>query len=533
MISNAKAKKSLISPVWIVPAVALAIALWLVVKAYVDKGVMIQITFESASDILPGQTLVKLNHVQVGAVKTVTLSPDLKSVTVDVEINRDISHHLSEHTRFWVVTSSISASGVSNLGTLITGVYIEMDPGEAGAYTTVFEGLNEMPAFESDEPGSRYILQSENLGSLDRGSAVHYRQIRVGEVTRYQFNEQQNAVDIEVFIKAPYDKMIQTRTRFWNVSGFGVSMNSDGLKAQMASLASLVSGGVAFDNLATFTETHTVDEGHRFHLYPDKDTVLEGRFNIRHYYRLRFSGSVKGLNAGAPVEFYGIKVGEVVDVVLDRSDNADRNISVFIAMEPQRLDANASPSRVEADKRMETMVKAGLHAQMKTGNLLTGSRFIDLAYADADSVGEFVAGGKYSEIPTLADESLDQLTAKLTGFADKLSAVPVETIGRDLSGSLGALRRLLETLEKQGTLGKVDDAMGELEQTLKSATQALTQVDSAMQGVDSAIAPDSALNYQLSEMLKSLGDAARSVNTFVDELNRHPSALIRGAKKDD
>jgi len=533
MLNKAVAQKvTAVSPVWIVPAVALMIALWLAVQARMERGAIIQLTFDDATDIIAGQTLIKLNEVQVGVVQKVKLSKDLSHVVVTAELERDIAPHLSKNSRFWIVTPRISATGVSNLGTLISGVYIVMDPGAAGDYKTEFTGLSEQPVFESDEPGTQYILQAEELGSLDIGSPIYFRQIRVGEVTGYKLAGSMDHVDVNFFIRAPYDEMVQTRSRFWNVSGFGVSINADGMKARMESLASLISGGVAFDNTAGFENVQIADPGHRFYLYSDRESVLEGRFNIKYYYRLKFSGSVRGLTVGAPVEFRGIKVGEVVDVELASAENVDDSLHVFVAMEPERLQPDESPSREEVDNRMERMVEQGLRAQMKTSSLITGSKFIDLSFIENPDKVAFVRAENYSEIPTVAD-TLDQVGEKAADVLEKIGRIPFDKIGQELAGSLESLNHLLTTLEQRNTAEKLDGTLAGLDETMGSANQALAQMTVAMTSLDHAIAPDSELKYELTAMAKSLSDAARSLELFLNELNRHPNALISGNKKDE
>lgn len=519
-----------ISPVWIVPTVALIIAIWLAVQARLEKGTEIQISFAQANDIIAGQTLIKLKDVKVGVVNSVRLSSDLKSVLVTAEVDRNVSGYLSDNTRFWVVTPRISATGVSNLGTLISGVYIVMDPGESGSYTTKFEALNESPTFVSDEPGTQYILQAEELGSLDIGSPIYFRQIRVGEVTGYQLSENRDFVEINVFVRHPHDSLIQTKSRFWNVSGFGVSIGADGMKAKMASLASLINGGIAFDNVASFENSQLAEEGYRFFLHPDRESVLEGRFDIEYFYLLKFAGSVRGLNVGAPVEFRGIKVGEVVDVELATND--EKSLYVYISLEPQRLDPSTSPSREEVDQLMSGMVQEGLRAQMKTGSIITGSKFIELAFFDVEDDASLVASKNYSELPTTNDAS-DEMMNDIAEVVAKVNKIPFDQIGEDLAGSMRSLNTILSTLEKQNTAGKVDGAVANLEKTLASANKALGQIANTLESFDHLVAPDSALQYELTEMLESVAEAAESVQIFVDELNRHPNALIKGAAKDE
>lgn len=528
-------KVSGISPVWIVPIVAIGIALYLAVQARLEHGENIVIEFDSATDIKPGQTQIRLNDVKVGEVKDIKLTSDLKSVRVYAEIDREVSGHLSENTRFWVVTPRISASGVSNLNTLISGVFIVMDPGEPGRYETEFKGLSESPLYESDEPGTSYVLQAEELGSIDIASPVYYRQIRVGEVTGYKLSESREQVDINIFVRAPYDELVQTRSRFWNVSGFGFSVDAEGMKARMASLTSLISGGIAFDNAAGFENATVAEPGASFYLYADRESVLEGRFDIKYYYRLGFSGSVRGLTIGAPVEFRGIRVGEVVDVVLQSADNLDNVLQVYIALEPQRLEPGTNPTREVVDARMESLVNQGLRAQMRTSSLLTGSKFIDLIFLDEnkrDDNARFERSGNYSVIPTVSDP-VESLTRQASDILDKVAQIPFDDIGHDLAESLESLNKILGTLEKENTAGKMDDALGHMEKTLASANEALKQLNTTMESIDDVISPDSELKYELTEMLKAVADAADSVQAFVDELHRHPNALISGAEKDE
>ena len=525
-------KMARISPVWIVPIVALTIAVWLAVQAQLEKGTQVEITFTNASDIIPGQTQIRLKDVKIGMVKSLKLSEDLSSVVVTADLDREVSRHLSKNTRFWVVTPRISATGVSNLGTLISGVYIVMDPGEQGGTANKFVGLDQSPAVRSDETGSHYVLQSENLGSMDVGSPIYYRKIKVGEVTGYKLADNHQHVDINFFIRSPHDVMVKQRSRFWNVSGFGLTVGAEGMKAEMGSIASIIAGGVEFDNSASIGLNELAELGHRFYLYPDRDSVLEERFTIKHYYLLRFSGSVRGLAVGAPVEFKGIKVGEVVDVALVSSDNIGKSLHVYIAMEPQRFDAEISPSRDEADARIELMVGQGLRAQMNTASLITGSKFIDLVFMDDALPGEFIKTKNYTELPT-ADDSVSLITEKLDTILAEVATIPLGEIGNDLAASMASLKSILGTLEQQNTALKIDGAMAGLDDTMGAASMTLAEAQTMLQNINYLVAPDSAVSHELSEMLKSLSEAGETLERFLDELNRHPNALISGAKKND
>jgi len=534
-----------ISPVWIVPIVSLLIAGWLAFQAYQNKGAIIEISFTNASDIIPNQTQIRLKDVHIGDVTQVKLSDDLKTVKVIAEVDRDISKHLSEHSRFWVVTPRISATGVSNLGTLISGVYIVMDPGESGRYTTKFNGLESPPSFQSDDKGTQFVLQAKELGSLDIGSPIYYRQVRVGEVTSYKLSDNNNHVDVNIFIRAPYNKIIQTRSRFWNVSGFGMTVGADGVKAKIASVASLISGGIAFDNAAGFENAEPANENDRFFLYDDRESVQEGQYDVKVFYRLRFDMSVRGLKVGAPVEFRGIYIGEVVSVALDTSDMDNHTTLVYISMEPQRLEASGTPTREEVDNRMSRLVDQGLRAHMKTSSLLTGAKYIDLvidknlATNSTDNTNNvsntqtelFKREANYSVIPTASQP--DDIGQEVAGVIARVEAIPIEQIGQDLGASMSSLKTLLRDIEKNRTTLKVDSVLAKLDDALGRTQSVLSGVDSLVGTLDDTLAPDSETKYALTNMLKSVSDAATSADQFMQELTRNPNAIITGVEKDD
>ncbi|MEY4588579.1 MAG: hypothetical protein RL497_655, partial [Pseudomonadota bacterium] len=241
-----------LSPVWLIPLVALIIALWLAVNSWQEKGQEIEILLNAAAGIEVGKTQVRLKDVPVGKVSKMQLTADLSQVRLTVTLEREIAKHLSSNSRFWLVSPRISVAGVSNLGTLVSGVYIVMDPGEAGTFSTHFEGLAEPPAIESSVKGTPFVLRADSLDSVDIASPVYYRQLKVGEVTGYKLSENGDAVEIRIFVKAPHDKLITHHSRFWNVSGFDINLGADGLKAQMASLVSFLGGGISFENINAY-----------------------------------------------------------------------------------------------------------------------------------------------------------------------------------------------------------------------------------------------------------------------------------------
>lgn len=523
-----------ISPIWIVPLVALLIAGWLALRSFQQKGTEIELIFDNANGIQVGQTQVRLKDVPVGKITRIRLNDDLSKVRVYALLDRQVSRHLSENSRFWLVSPRVSASGVSNLGTLISGIYIVMDPGKPGDFQRVFTGLTEPPAIQSDDQGTQYVLLADSLRSIDLGSPVYFRQLKVGEVTSYRLAENGNNVEIRIFIEAPHDKLVLQRSRFWNVSGVDVSIGAEGIKAEVGSLASIINGGIAFENTVGFEAPQRASSDHQFYLYTDRNSVIEERYTLKYFYLLKFSHSVRGLKEGAPVEFRGIKVGEVVDVQLHTVDKHPDSLHVYISMEPQRLDPDGEPSREEFDTQLEKLVQKGLRAKLKTASLITGSRMIDLGFPLDPAPGTFTRSEQYTEIPTV-DDSGEDLEQQLNTLAKKINQIPLDKMGTDLAQSLASLNNMLKVLDEKNAAAKLDKTLGnisvaseQLEATMRDAQAAMRDMTATLQSADAMLSPDSQTQYELRTMLQAVQSAAETMERLGEKLNRKPNALIFG-----
>ena len=189
--------------------------------------------------------------MNVGTVKSIGFNEDRSKVVVTAEL-AEVSDLARDGTNFWVVKPRLDVSGVSGLGTLLSGAYIGVDAiegkGKASKATKLtLEGLEIPPAVTHDRTGKRFKLKADNLGSLDVGSPVYYRRINVGRVIGYELDKSGDSVNIEVFVDAPNDAFVTSGTRFWNSSGVDFSVNADGLKVRTQSVVSLLVGGVAFE----------------------------------------------------------------------------------------------------------------------------------------------------------------------------------------------------------------------------------------------------------------------------------------------
>ncbi|MDQ6973222.1 MAG: MlaD family protein, partial [Mariprofundaceae bacterium] len=324
------------SIVWLIPMLTLVIGLWLVVKTVSDKGPEITITFRTAEGIEAGKTPIKYKDVKIGVVEALRFGKGYDHVVLTARLEPEAEVFLHRDTRFWVVRPRLSLRGATGLGTLVSGNYLEIDPGH-GSPQFHFIGLDDAPVIKSDADGLRVTLLSEKLGSVDIGSPVYYQGIQAGEVLGFELANDQHSVFIHAFIKAPYDELIHGNSHFWNVSGVDLSVGADGFRLRTKSLQSIVFGGIAFDSRQSADSPDEDVVSLVFTLHSNYDEIIEQSYTRKLRFVIFFDRSVRGLETGAPVEFKGIRVGSVADVRLefDSKDTSFR-IPVIVEIEPER-----------------------------------------------------------------------------------------------------------------------------------------------------------------------------------------------------
>ncbi len=516
-------KKSF-SIVWLVPLVAILLGGWLGYKALSEKGPSITITFKTAEGLEAGKTKIRYKDVEIGLVESISLSKDLSHVVLTAELAKEVEKHLTDTTRFWVVRAQLTAGEVSGLGTIFSGAYIAIDPGNGSAPAHTFVGLENPPAVTSDLPGSPFLLLSEKLGSIDIGSPVYFRQIKVGKVGSYKLEEDGQAVTIQIFINAPYDKLVYKNTRFWNASGLDLAVDASGIKIDTQSIVSLLIGGVAFDTPVSLESGEPANGGDAFTLSDNYQDTLVKSYNIKKYWVLYFEDSVRGLSPGAPVELEGIQIGQVADIDLEVDmDKIAFRIPILIETEPERIfDINAIPTEMDSRQFMDSLVAKGLRAQLRTGNILTGKLFVTLDFHPDAPARKIIWDNKYPELPTV-QRPMEEIMTTATKTLKEISDLPLKEIGTDLRA---AIQSLNGTLNQARTLIKtLDSEVG------TAAAKTLEQAEKTLAEMEKVLGSDSPLNHQATRAMEELAEAARSVRFLVDYLERHPDSLIFGKEK--
>ena len=507
--------------VWLIPIVAAVVGASIIWSTLSKQGPRITITFQSADGLEEGKTQVRYRNVVIGTVKDIRLSDKLDNVLVDVELTDDATVFAHEGATFWVVKPRIGLGGVSGLSTLISGSYIEADTAksrDAKPTKKNFVGLEQPPPIASDRPGKRFVLRAPDLGSLSPGSPIFYRRIQVGLVTGYRLAEERKAVDLDIFIDAPYDSYVNASTRFWDESGIDVTLSTDGMQINTQSLVSIIAGGLSFSSFGKARALQ--DDKHVFKLYDSRRSAEMVPEGVAIPILMRFDQPSRGLKVGAPVDFHGLHVGVINSVALDL-DITTRQFftSVEATLYPERLgkvytDMSLKESTPQdLAESLATLVNRGLRAQLRTSNILTGQLYVTLASFPQTALGETPVAEIPFKMPTLASDDLDKLQQQVTSIVAKLDKIPFESIGNELDTMIKQIRLLSVNLDKSVT---------------PKLASTLNEIERATKNLNSLIAPGSPVVTSTETMLEDLKRSLKSLTNLTESLSANPDSLIRG-----
>ncbi|WP_042698864.1 intermembrane transport protein PqiB [Azospirillum sp. B506] len=531
-----------LSLLWLLPLVAALIAGWLGWRWLEERGPQIVITFQSGDGLEAGRTRIKHKNVELGVIESVRLSDDLSQVIATARMDRTATRHLKDGTRFWMVAPRLSLGGVSGLSTVVSGTYVEMEPG-GGDDRREFDALDEPPVVRADVPGRSFNLKTEQLGSLAQGSPVYFRGVQVGEVMGYNLSPQDRTVAVSIFIRAPYEGLVHEGSRFWRSSGIQFTAGADGIKFQTESLKTLALGGVVLETPPDPEAGGQALDWASFTLYEDQAAAAAARDRLRVRYRLEFPGSVQGLQAGAPVLMRGLTVGHVaaVRLVFDEA-RQELHIPVDVDIEPDLVARtyaviDGKPMDEAAVRKLiATQVGKGLRGRLASGNLLTGQKLVSFDFEPEPPPP--APGTERSELPTVASSDMESLTRSAGAVMDKVAALPLDGLVADLRGTLQSVSGLAGSPDLARSLAALAKALGSADMLMRDADRQLPELVKSLRGVASAaegtLKNASGLlgggggQADLAGVMRQLNDAARSFRVLADYLERHPEALLRG-----
>jgi paraquat-inducible protein B len=531
-----------LSAVWIVPMVAAVAALGLVAQRIAREGPTVTVSFKSASGLVPGTTLVKYKDVTIGRVTAVSLSADFDSAEVSVRMDRAAASLVTQGASFWIVRPRLSLSEISGLGTLFSGNYIGFDRGQGRAGVGRFVGLDSPKVVSPGTPGRQFTLRAADAAGIDVGQPVYHRGVKVGEVASYGFAAGGRAVDVGIFVNAPYDAYVRPATRFWNVGGIDASVGADGLNLRTESLVSLLLGGLAFDDGPIGESQGAVPDGASFALYRDRATAMKHPDPDERRYLLHFDESLQGVAAGSPVRVLGIACGEVTSVGLALDRKTGRMSGrVAITFSPERFIAQLPADQVaqwrdidrDVPRRNAFLRRAierdGLRAQLRSASLLSGQRYVAFEYAAHAPPATLDLKRDPIELPVVRGP-FPALEDKVTALLDKLNALPLQAVAGDARDALREARLALSGV-KDLARGIDEKALPQFVSAVEDARAALASAQRTLDGATATlVGPDAPGQRELRTAMEEVARAARSLRVMSDSIERQPESLLWGRK---
>lgn len=518
-----------ISPVWLIPLLAILVGAWLLYQNFSSQGPEIALKMETAEGINAGSTKLKVRSVEVGHVTRIALADNYEGAIATIQMNPGTGKLLGDDSKFWVVKPRVGPQGISGLNTILSGAYLQLKPSHQASEKRSFEVLDNPPVLRSSQSGVNIKLSSDGDNTLSVGDPIVYLGQNVGTIDSAHFSLKNRQMVYRVFIKAPYSKLITQATQFWLRSGVDFHLGSDGVDVQLGSIQSVLAGGVTFGLPDGVKAGNKAADGDSFKLYETRNAAVQDRYDEKLQYVVLLDDSVRGLSAGAPVEYRGLRVGTVEQVPFYRpgfklNSFSNFKIPVLISIEPQRPSlAWANWNQSEWRKHNQQFFEHGMRATIKSSNLLTGAMFIDINFDKNAPKFTTRQVGQYKVFPSEPSQ-ITNIQQSISNLVDKLNKLNLAPIADQLkhtvattSDTLDQLRKVTTSinrlLNKPGTQslpGQLNTTLKELQKTLRNFQQGAPAYRN--------------LNQSLDRLNQVLDNAAPLTRTLRD----HPNSLIFG-----
>lgn len=522
-----KPRLSRFSIVWIIPIIAMLIAIGVAWQTYSERGPLIRIVFENGAGIAERETELRYRDVAVGVVEEVHFSEDLKAVVAAVRVDKEVAPYIDVSSNFWIVRPEVTARGVTGLDTVLSGVYIEgtwdSTPGQP---KTRFDGLADAPLFRAGNGGLEIVLRTTPGGTMTDNSPITFRGIEVGRVGKASISPQGNYALAEALIYEEHARLISSTSRFWETSGFSFSVGAQGAEIDFSSLATLISGGLTFDTFVSGGDP--VSNGTVFNVYSSQTEARNSLFLASEVetleMRVIFNENISGLAVDAPVEINGLQIGKVQSVlgVIDEEQFGDSRVrlNVVLAIQPARLGLQDEVTPEAALAFLTDRIEAGLRARLTNASLLTGGLKIDLIQVDeADPVTVSTRDGAIPVIPTTESDIVDA-AATVEGVVTRINNLPIEELLGSAIDFLDSAEALIANDDLQQTPGEIRALLSEISgivasedvQNIPVALNAsVTRFETLLKDIEEA-----ELTERLVAAVDAAAEAANGVSTSVE-----------------
>jgi paraquat-inducible protein B len=537
--------------VWGIPLVALLIVGYLGVRALFNRGEVVTVTFSKAAGAKPGMTKVLYQGIDAGQLIKIEPNADGRRLDFLLRLVPAARNGLNTNARFWLIGANPNLSDLSSLKAVVSGIAIGYAPGEGGEPADRFDGLDHAPLILPGDKGTRYALRAHSLNSIHEGSIVLFHGQAIGKIIEIHFDPS-HGFRLQAFIDQPYDSLIRPGARFWKISPLRLSFAGGGITANLAPLSTLLAGGIDLEADTTNLSDKQSPADSEFTLYSSHNAARQGLSGPTVRYEFAFDGDAGVLDETSAVTLLGFQIGEVESTRLAYSERTGAPYSVAVAvLYPEQMHIKTAAGaqstdddwRAATDAELTRLIHFGYRARLQQSPPVLGDQSIQLVRTAGAPAARLVNEDGNQRFPSAAGSGdLDDIAAKADLFLNKLNSVPLEDIGANLRHITGNLDKLMSSPELKDSLAHlhstltsidkllsdVQPQIGPLIGKLNDAAAELSGTAVALRQVVESGGPNE--DASLPDAIRQITEAARSIKTLTDYLDRHPEALIRGKR---
>ncbi|MFQ2444151.1 MlaD family protein [Aeromonas caviae] len=450
-----------LSPVWLLPFIALLLAGGFLYQQWTSSGQLIRINFAQGNGILPGKTQLRYQGVAIGVVQELELAQDGRKIAVLAKVDSRARSLIRKGSDFWLVSPKASLTEISGLDTLVSGNYINLQPGrENNPLEDEFDALDGPPPGYQAQ-GRTLHLTADSLGSVGIGAKIYFRGLEVGSVINTRLGEENQNVNLDLVIEPRFEHLVKADTRFWNISGIKGSFSLAGVSVEAGSLTSILSGGIAFDSPK---DSPVAQKGVNFILYKGLAEAARGE-------RITIQAGTLPIKEGMPILYEGIEIGRIDPIRL-----TEQGRSVTALINPEQA------FRVTGKSRLVWETVSLSPAGIKHADRLLAGPAIRLDYEPGKRVNTMT-------LESQAQRGGIKLTLQAEDLAGLSEGAPLWFKGLQI-GQLGAL-----TLDAGGNASVellVNERYRHLLQRARFYRAAPLQVEADLSGIKVETSPASA-----------------------------------------
>jgi paraquat-inducible protein B len=537
--------------VWGIPLVAVLIVGYLGIRALFNRGELVTVTFSRAAGARAGMTKVLYQGIEAGQLMKIEPNADGRRLDFVLRLVPAAKSGLNSNARFWLIGANPNFTDLSSLKAVVSGIAIGYAPGEGGEPIDRFEGLDQAPLILPGDKGTRYALRAHSLNSIHEGSIVLYHGQAIGKVIEIKFDGS-HGFRLQTFINQPYDSLIRPGARFWKLSPLRLSFGGGGINANLAPLSTLLAGGIDFDVDAANANDPPSPQDTEFTLYSSHNAARQGLSGPTVRYEFAFDGDAGVLDETSAVTLLGFQIGEVESTRLAYSERTGAPYGIATALlYPQQMQVNVRANaqstpeewRTATDAALTRLIHLGYRARLQQSPPLLGDESIQLVRTAGAPAAQLLTDGGDPRFPSAPGSSnLDDIAAKADIFLNKLDALPLEDIGANLRAITGNLEKLMSSPQLKDSLAHLHSSLTSIDKLLSDAqpqigpligklSETAAELSATATGLRQVMengGPNG--DASLPDAIRQITEAARSIKTLTDYLDRHPEALIRGKR---